>query len=141
MQPPTGPRGDRSSATSRIKIDITSLNAKPTTTSRRQSQSATPTSAAAQKEDKPVDPYEEERRKAQQARIEKELSRRKGSDAAVGTLTKKRSWADTGGGEDENGPTSSREKKRTKPRKISYKYEDDGDIGRGEGERESTRYR
>jgi hypothetical protein len=150
MQPPTGPRADRGSAApSKLKFDIANLNTKASTpsaprisanSSRRPSQPATPTPAATPRDTTPLDPYEEERRKAQEARIAKEMSRRKGSDSGTAQgLAKKRSWADV----DDEVPTGpNRERKMKKGRKMSYKYEDEyGDIGRGEGERESARYR
>jgi hypothetical protein len=146
MQPPTGPRADRSAP--KFKLDIANLNSSKNAapsgprssaaSSRRTSQPATPTSAVTPKDDKPIDPYEEERRKAQEARIAKELTRRKGSDTT--SLSKKRSYTDTG--EDEDVPTGPRDRKTKKGRKLSYKYEDEfGDIGGAERERESARYR
>jgi hypothetical protein len=148
MQPPTGPRADRSSgAPGKFKLDIANLNTKTSTppglrgsasSSRRTSQPATPTSAVTPQETTPIDPYEAERRKAQEARIAKELSRRKGGDTGAVPPTKKRSYADV----EEEAPSGPRDKKSKKSRKVSYKYEDEySDIGRGEGERESARYR
>jgi hypothetical protein len=113
--------------------------------SRRPSQPATPTSAATPKVTTPIDPYEAERLKAQQARIAKEHARRNGP-APAPALAKKRSFAEAG----DDGSAAERdswavdrererEKKRVKGRKMSYKFEDD--VGRGEEERENARYR
>jgi hypothetical protein len=164
MQPPTGPRAQLAPK-AQIKMNLGNLVTKQplgapknATPSRRPSQPPTPTSAtvsaaATPITSTPIDPYEEERRKAYEERLRKEELRRK---ASTSSIEKKRSWTDAN--EESSfappaGPKGDRRGKATrdagegrsrKSRRMSYKYEDEENdeqrAARVETERESARW-